>query len=304
MTLTAASWFNDVDVAGYSVLSSVAGTANAITATGPANYTLSATRPSIWITPASTNTGATAITITPSGGAALTQKNIFFNGGACTGGELIAGVPAAIIYDGTQFSLATPAPRRPTVQVVTSTGTHSVPSWSRRAKVYAKAAGGSGGGSSVTGYGGGGGEGEERWGWFNVVPGTTVTVTINAGGAGINANTNSAGNVGGNTVVTDGTFTVTAVGGSGGTSGNNGGSGGAGGTSGAGGDYAMPGARGEAGADISGLATAINSSGGGKGGGATAAVGVANSGGGGGGGTTGDASGAGATGIGVVEYWP
>lgn len=114
VTLTEATEFNRFDTAAYPALSGVAGT-NTITATGPANLTLVATNPAVWFIPAVTNTGATTINITPSGGAALGAKNVFSGGTACVGGELVAGVPVAIVYDGTQFNiLGSPAVTRGT----------------------------------------------------------------------------------------------------------------------------------------------------------------------------------------------
>jgi hypothetical protein len=104
VTTSDAAWANDVDTAAYCVLTSVAGT-NTVTATGPANYTYAATKPPVWFIPAVTNTGATTINITPSGGAALGAKNIFLNGAALTGGELVAGKFTGIVYDGTQFNV-------------------------------------------------------------------------------------------------------------------------------------------------------------------------------------------------------
>ncbi len=104
VTLTAAAEFNRFDTVSYAVLGTVAGT-NTITAAGPANYTYAATTPPVWFIPAVTNTGATTINITPSGSAALGAKNIFWNGAACVGGELPAGVPVGIIYDGTRFHI-------------------------------------------------------------------------------------------------------------------------------------------------------------------------------------------------------
>src|SRR3990167_1884233 len=103
VTLTAAAWFNDVDTVAYAALTSVAGT-NTITATGPANYALSS-RVALILVPANTNTGATTLNVTPSGGSALTAKNVFWNGVACVGGELKAGIPYLVIYDGTQFNI-------------------------------------------------------------------------------------------------------------------------------------------------------------------------------------------------------
>jgi hypothetical protein len=104
VTLTDAGWFDDVDTTAYSVLTGVAGT-NTITATGAATYSYAATRTPIWFIPANTNTGATTINVTPDGGAALGAKNVFWNGAACVGGELRQNVPAAVIYDGTQYHI-------------------------------------------------------------------------------------------------------------------------------------------------------------------------------------------------------
>lgn len=104
VTLSAAAEFNKFDTVAYSVLSGVAGT-NTITATGPANYSYAATTPPVTFIPAATNTGATTINITPSGSSALGAKNVFFDGAACVGGELVIGVPVSVIYDGTQFNI-------------------------------------------------------------------------------------------------------------------------------------------------------------------------------------------------------
>lgn len=104
VTLSSAAEWNKWDTAAYAALSGVAGT-NTITATGPANLGLVATNPPLWFIPAATNTGATTLNITPSGGAALGAKNVFFGGSACVGGELVAGVPVAVVYDGTQYNL-------------------------------------------------------------------------------------------------------------------------------------------------------------------------------------------------------
>ena len=104
VTLTAAAEFNNFDSVAYAVLSGVAGT-NTVTATGPANYTYAATRPPVWFIPANTNTGATTLNVTASGGSALGAKSVFWNGAACVGGELRQNVPCAVIYDGTQFHI-------------------------------------------------------------------------------------------------------------------------------------------------------------------------------------------------------
>src|SRR3990167_3675548 len=104
VTLSDAAEWNKWDTAAYCVLSGVAGT-NTITATGPANYTYAAASHPVFFVPAATNTGATTLNVTPSGGAALGAKNIFSNGVACVGGELRINVPVAILYDGTQFHI-------------------------------------------------------------------------------------------------------------------------------------------------------------------------------------------------------
>lgn len=84
-------------------VTSPAGT-NTITAAGPSNFSYAAGAIVRWI-PAGTNTGATTINITPYGASALGAKNVFSGGAACVGGELQSGVPAAAMYDGTQFNL-------------------------------------------------------------------------------------------------------------------------------------------------------------------------------------------------------
>jgi len=108
VTLTSATEFNRFDSAAYCVLTGVAGT-NTITATGPANMVLTTPYNPIILIPANTNTGATTLNITPSGGSALTAKNVFCNGVACTGGELKAGVPSVLVYDGTRFQIVGPS---------------------------------------------------------------------------------------------------------------------------------------------------------------------------------------------------
>lgn len=107
VTLSDATEFNRFDSLAYMYLTGVAGT-NTITATGPANMTLATPQVPFVLVPAVTNSGAATLNITPSGGAALGAKNVFCNGIACVGGELRAGVPAILIYDGTQFQLLGP----------------------------------------------------------------------------------------------------------------------------------------------------------------------------------------------------
>lgn len=106
VSLTAASWFNDVDTAAYAALTSVSGT-NTIAATGPANFSFSSRMP-LWFIPANTNTGATTLNVTPSGSAATGAKNVFAYGAACAGGEIVQNVPCGVIYDGTQYNIISP----------------------------------------------------------------------------------------------------------------------------------------------------------------------------------------------------
>jgi hypothetical protein len=102
VTLTAASWFQDIDNVAYQYLSAVAGT-NTITATGPAGLGAYAAGLKFRFIPAATNTGATTINIT--GTAALGARNIFCGGAALRGGELTIGLPVEITDDGTQFNI-------------------------------------------------------------------------------------------------------------------------------------------------------------------------------------------------------
>jgi hypothetical protein len=102
VTLTAASWFQDVDNVIYQYLSGVAGT-NTITATGPAGLGAYAAGLKFRFIPAVTNTGATTINIT--GAAALGARNIFKAGVSLAAGDLTAGIPVEIVDDGTRFNL-------------------------------------------------------------------------------------------------------------------------------------------------------------------------------------------------------
>lgn len=254
VTLTAASWFNDIDVAGYPVLSSVAGT-NTITATGPANYSLASTRAPLVLIPAVTNTSSVTLAITPSGGSVLTAKNVFVNGAACAGGELRAGVPVIIEYDGAQFN-AIGVARASTRQVLTSgtSATYTTPTGARQLRIRVKAGGGGGGGS-----------------------GSDTAAT--SGGTGGTSSFNS----------------IDAAGGSGGTAASGGvalpGAGGTGGSGSA--SFRIPGAPGSGSGAMYASSTnayGVSGSGGGSGGGyqnvGAGQAGVANSGGGGSGAST------------------
>lgn len=139
VTLSAASWANDVDSAAYAHFTGVAGT-NTLTATGPANFTYLAGAYGRFI-PVTTNTVSTTLNITPSGGAALGAKNVFYNGRALVGGELITGVPAQVVYDGSRFQLVSPIPGTGTLGTeVTLSGTTvdftGIPSWATEIDVH------------------------------------------------------------------------------------------------------------------------------------------------------------------------
>lgn len=80
------------------IITGVAGT-NTITGVTTGAPALAANQ-TAWFIPAATNTGAT--TLNRDG---LGAKNLYYNGGACVGGELIIGVPAIVFYDGTKYNL-------------------------------------------------------------------------------------------------------------------------------------------------------------------------------------------------------
>ena len=90
---------------GFIPVTSVAGTANAITGSIPATVSAYAARQVFRLIPGTQNTGPTAIVLTPSGSSALTSRNIFLNGVALVGGELRAGIPVLLEDDGTQLNL-------------------------------------------------------------------------------------------------------------------------------------------------------------------------------------------------------
>lgn len=113
MMADVATWVGQASGAIPEYLGTAGGTANALTATGPAQMASYVAGQRFTIIPASTNTAATTLTITPSGGSALAAKNIFWNNAACIGGELRASVPATIIYDGTQFHILSTAFNQP-----------------------------------------------------------------------------------------------------------------------------------------------------------------------------------------------
>lgn len=99
VTLTDQAWFNDVDTIVYGTLSSVTGT-NTVTASGPQGLSAYALGQVFRFIPANTNTGATTLNVS-----SLGAKDVYSGGAACVGNELISGVPALVIYDGTRFNI-------------------------------------------------------------------------------------------------------------------------------------------------------------------------------------------------------
>jgi len=90
---------------GIVSLTGAGGTNNAQTAGAPSNYAAFAANDIFEYTPSVTNTGATTLTITPSGGSALSAKNVFAGGAALAGGELTANLPVLLLYDGTRLNI-------------------------------------------------------------------------------------------------------------------------------------------------------------------------------------------------------
>lgn len=86
-------------IAAAALLTSVAGTNTVTATTGPVQTAYVLGQVFVLI-PAVTNTAATTLNVS-----GLGAKNVFINGAACFGGELIAGVPVLVVYDGTQFAV-------------------------------------------------------------------------------------------------------------------------------------------------------------------------------------------------------
>lgn len=84
---------------GLVYLTSVSGT-DTITATAALSMSAYATGMALTFIPAGNNTGATTLNVNGIG-----AKNVFANNAACGGGELRAGIPVSVVYDGTQFQV-------------------------------------------------------------------------------------------------------------------------------------------------------------------------------------------------------
>lgn len=119
VTLTDAAWFNDVDTNTYP-LTAIAGT-NTITATGPSSLIAYTAGHVLKFIPANNNTGALTINVSSIG-----AKNILINGASCKGGELVAGVPTLIYYDGTNFNILNPANMRLAFRVFAKTSAYVI----------------------------------------------------------------------------------------------------------------------------------------------------------------------------------
>lgn len=79
------------------------GSANAIAIAPSPAITAYAAYQEFTFKAAATNTGATTINVN-----SLGTKNIFYNGAALVGGEIVSGVIYTVVYDGTQFNLTSP----------------------------------------------------------------------------------------------------------------------------------------------------------------------------------------------------
>lgn len=103
-TRVAATYASAADVQDGTLvaLTSPSGT-NTITATAAISMTAYAAGQSFRLIPANTNTGAATLNINSIG-----AKNIFANGAALVGNELVASVPVNLAYDGTQFNILGP----------------------------------------------------------------------------------------------------------------------------------------------------------------------------------------------------
>lgn len=98
---TNASYASAADVQDGTItfLTGTAGT-NTITASAPLGLAAYATGQRFVFIPAATNSGATTLNINSIG-----AKNVFYNGAASTGSDLMIGQAVEVTYDGTQFQI-------------------------------------------------------------------------------------------------------------------------------------------------------------------------------------------------------
>jgi hypothetical protein len=210
-----AGWDVMADIASYLVsLPTAGGSANVLTVSNGRPF--GALVPGLLqvLNPAAANTAAT--TFAPDG---LAAKNIFAWGKALAGGELQAGVPAVVKYDGTQWNLQNPAGGSNEVTIFTASGNFTPKITGNYLVVGIGGGGGGGGGSggasSNGGAGGGGGSGGAIG--FSIIPltaGTAYAVAIGTGGVGGNNGSGAgAGSSGSFGVAT--TFNAVAIAGGG-----------------------------------------------------------------------------------------
>ncbi|MCX5495356.1 hypothetical protein OSH11_11610 [Kaistia dalseonensis] len=198
------------------------GTANALTLTlapAPTAYTSGMIIPVIIGT---TNTGAATINVNGLGAKSIVKPS----GIALTAGDLTAGAPALLIYNGTSFSLAGLTNRSPGGSLFTATpgsGSFTVPAGVYKIFVRVWGAGGGGGGAFATsptnmGACGGSGGGYSE-GWLSTTPGASISYTVGAAGAAgsYNGSTGLPGGNGG----TSSFGTISATGGQGGLGASN-----------------------------------------------------------------------------------
>jgi transposase len=98
-----AGWDIMADLAQFMSLPTSSGTANAQTVTNTRQFGALFTGMRQRFIPGNTNTGAVTLAVD-----GLTAKNIFAAGAAAIAGMLQSGVPADVVYDGTQWQLLNP----------------------------------------------------------------------------------------------------------------------------------------------------------------------------------------------------
>lgn len=98
-----AAWHNDANTDVYNTLSAVSGT-NTIVATGPLSLTAYASGKWFKFVPANTNTGAVTINISTLGARSITK----YGSTALVAGDLVVGMEAVLVDDGTRLQLINP----------------------------------------------------------------------------------------------------------------------------------------------------------------------------------------------------
>jgi hypothetical protein len=103
VTVIQASWLKDVDTSTYGTLNTIAG-GNTITANGPVSLTAYQRGQRFFFVPAANNVaGAVTLNINGLGPKAITK----YGAGVLQPGDLVAGVAAAVLYDGAEFQFLT-----------------------------------------------------------------------------------------------------------------------------------------------------------------------------------------------------